>query len=45
MAKFPDFVQDLLEGNEDDSDEIEIPIEVVASFSQRVKMIRRSVKT
>jgi hypothetical protein len=35
--KRPDLVQDLLEGNEDDSDEIDIPIEVVASFSSMVR--------
>jgi hypothetical protein len=35
--KQPDLVQDLLEGNEDDSDEIDIPIEVVASFSSMVR--------
>jgi predicted RNase H-like HicB family nuclease len=36
--KLPGLVQDLLESEDDGTDEIEIPIEVVASFSQRVKV-------
>jgi len=37
-AKLPGLIQDLLEGENDDSDEIEIPIEAVATFSKRIKV-------
>jgi predicted RNase H-like HicB family nuclease len=37
-TKLPGMIQDLLESEDDDTDEIENPIEVVASFSQRVKV-------
>jgi predicted RNase H-like HicB family nuclease len=37
-AKLPGLIQDLLEDANQDGDTIEVPIEVIASYSSRVKV-------
>jgi hypothetical protein len=37
-AKLPGLIQDLLEDDDQEYDTIEIPIEVIASYSSRVKV-------
>jgi predicted RNase H-like HicB family nuclease len=39
-AKLPGLIQDLLENDDDDTSDLDIPIEVIASYSSRVRVTR-----
>jgi predicted RNase H-like HicB family nuclease len=41
-AKLPGLIQDLLEDDEETKEPIDVPIEVIASYSRRVQVARRA---